>query len=643
MGGFRKQNTNAKRVTIKQGELEGYRLKTYKGENAVKFLGIPYAVQPVGEKRFAHPEPAEPWEGVFKANKHAKCPQYMFSAMQGVLGQEDALQLHVYTTEKILEEKESSKVPVMVMIHGGAFYVYSGGPDTYGPEWILDHGVVMVAINYRLGPLGFLSTGDDVIPANLGLWDQRMALMWVRDNIAAFGGDPGNVTIYGESAGAMSCIYHMVSPQSAGLFHGIIAQSGTPGSCFCHTDKHPSYVTRKFVKSLGGDPTGSSEDIKKFLMGLSVKDIIINCLASKVHDPEEQVYDMEWYYFLPIVDDFCSKPFLPEEPMELIKKGKFHSVPIICGYCKEEGLVFEVGLKKNSKTYQKMDRDWDRYAARLFFNRDSDEVDENDRKATQMLLEKHFGGKKPTHETRRKLMMASGDAMFMAQSNDFCQAVAAAPGEPKRPVYQYRYSYPSPISMVDFFQPVWRILGRMVCNKLGIDALRGSLGAAHCDDVFLMYQLNGLPFKQRWTDEDFLVSNRLLTMFTNFAKRRDPTPPGKEAWEEEGLGYKWDQVVAGKDAYLEIMAETPKMWQDPEEVERLKLWREVFELVPRCLRLKRSKSWEDPIGPFRQKEKEKEEKEEEGGAKEKKDEAKDDKSEAKDEKAEAKTEKAEEK
>ena len=107
---------------------------------------------------------------------------------------------------------------------------------------------VLVTINYRLGPLGFLSMGDDVLPGNLGLWDQRLALQWVQENVGAFGGDPERVTIFGESAGAMSATMHLLSPLSAGdeepLFHRVIAQSGVATSPYCSVDKHPAYYAR---------------------------------------------------------------------------------------------------------------------------------------------------------------------------------------------------------------------------------------------------------------------------------------------------------------------------------------------------------------------------------------------------------------
>ena len=152
----------------------------------------------------------------------------------------------------------------MVFIHGGGYLCGDGGAAFYGAELFMDYDVVLVTINYRLGPFGFLSMGDEVIPGNQGLWDQRLALEWVRDNIAVFGGDPNKVelgtdwicichfletltyqvTLFGESAGAMSVMHHVLSQQSTGLFHGAVMQSGVLPNSFARADKHPAYHGR---------------------------------------------------------------------------------------------------------------------------------------------------------------------------------------------------------------------------------------------------------------------------------------------------------------------------------------------------------------------------------------------------------------
>lgn len=124
--------------------------------------------------------------------------------------------------------KTKGPLPVMFYIHGGGFSLGNGGQVLFGPEFLLEEDVILVAGNYRLGALGFLTTFTDDFPGNNGLKDQALMLQWVRENIAQFGGDPNRVTIFGESAGAGSAGYHMLSPKTKALFHGAILQSGTP-------------------------------------------------------------------------------------------------------------------------------------------------------------------------------------------------------------------------------------------------------------------------------------------------------------------------------------------------------------------------------------------------------------------------------
>ena len=150
-----------------QGEVQGEAGKTHKGQEYARFLGLPYAAPPLGARRFARPEPPPSWQGVRKADKTVAFVQMddMFGDGK-VKGTEDALTANIYTPASALA-KNSAPLPVMFYLHGGAFCIGDSGPGLQGPAWLLDHGVVMVAVNYRLGALGFLSTGDDVIPANL--------------------------------------------------------------------------------------------------------------------------------------------------------------------------------------------------------------------------------------------------------------------------------------------------------------------------------------------------------------------------------------------------------------------------------------------------------------------------------------------
>lgn len=139
---------------------------------------------------------------------------------------EDCLYLNVHVPV-VVEDEEEEGLAVMVWLTGGAFAL--GGGPWYGPDYWMGHNIVLVTVNYRVGPAGFLTLGMEEAPGNAGLWDQTAALTWVQGNIREFGGDPNRVTLAGESAGSFSSFYHLSSPTSRGLFHRIIGQSGVGG------------------------------------------------------------------------------------------------------------------------------------------------------------------------------------------------------------------------------------------------------------------------------------------------------------------------------------------------------------------------------------------------------------------------------
>lgn len=216
---------------IKQGKVEGVRL----AGGVEAYLGIPYAAAPTGEQRFRRPEPHAGWAGVYQATRtRGVAPQddrdpdgFYQKEFPFVYGpkDEDCLNLNIWTPDA------AGKLPVMLWIHGGAFNHGAGSDPVFNGEALARKGVVVVTINYRLGILGYLAHpalhAEAGTSGNYGLRDQVAALIWVRDNIAAFGGDPGRVTIFGQSAGGMSVVCLLAAPMARGLFHRAIVQSGS--------------------------------------------------------------------------------------------------------------------------------------------------------------------------------------------------------------------------------------------------------------------------------------------------------------------------------------------------------------------------------------------------------------------------------
>lgn len=213
-------------LTTALGKIRGTLLTSQAGRNFYAFRGIRYAKAPIGEYRYKPSEPVEQWFDIFDATFDGPmCPQPGLNSL-GV--SEDCLRLNIYTRELPSENNPNVKKPVIVFIHPGGFYSLSGQSKNFaGPHYLMDRNIVLVTFNYRLGSLGFLSTGTREAPGNLGLKDQVLLMRWLKLHISRFGGDPTSITLLGYGAGAISISLHLVSPMARNLFHKAIIMSGS--------------------------------------------------------------------------------------------------------------------------------------------------------------------------------------------------------------------------------------------------------------------------------------------------------------------------------------------------------------------------------------------------------------------------------
>ncbi len=320
------------------------------------FRGVPFAQPPVDELRFTEPQPAKPWSQVLAAESSGPAsPQIgpvnrLIRTLIGAAGSkqsQDCLYLNVYTPKA-----DRRRRPVMVFIHGGAFILGSGSTPLYdGGRMAARGNVIVVTINYRLGALGFLSfdglvDGSSRPAANLGLRDQMAALEWVRDNIEQFGGDPENVTIFGESAGAMSIGTLLGVPRAKGLFHRAILQSGAAHNV--SSRELASRIAAYYVETLG--LSGN------YLAGLRDKTVTDLMAAQARTTAKFGLADgvMAWQ---PCVDD----DLVLEQPLVGIRKGMGADVPVLVGTNRDEWKLFSVadpgGLRLNDEQFrERLDR-----------------------------------------------------------------------------------------------------------------------------------------------------------------------------------------------------------------------------------------------------------------------------------------------
>jgi para-nitrobenzyl esterase len=329
-------------VTIADGKVESDIVG-----GSERFLKIPYAKPPLGPLRWKAPEKNDPWTGVRHESEFAK-PCAQNASNQGPAStNEDCLYLNVWTPRPA-----ATKAPVMVWIHGGGNFAGSaadylpGPPAGEAPLWYdgqffaARHGVVLVSMNYRLGPLGFFShpgLGAEGSPmGNQGLLDQHAVLEWVRDNIAAFGGDPANVTIFGESAGSADVCHHVVSPKSRGLFHRAISQSGGCTSSMgggrepLATD--PSLGIEHFTSDVG---CSSASDQLACLRGKPIADIMAHAAQP---NPSSGTFGDGRVRFGIVVDG--PNGFVTDQPRTLFDQGNIAKVPYLLGSNNDEGMLF---------------------------------------------------------------------------------------------------------------------------------------------------------------------------------------------------------------------------------------------------------------------------------------------------------------
>jgi len=457
-------------VHIEAGNLEG----TASADSKIRiFRGIPYAAPPVGDLRWKAPQPVEGWTGVRKAVEFGpRCMQrrvYADMIFRDNGPSENCLYLNVWTPATSAD----ARLPVMVWIYGGGFAAGAGSEPRQDGENLARKGVVVVNLNYRLGIFGFFSLAELAkesghnASGNYGLLDQVAALEWVRKNIGAFGGDPGNVTIFGESAGSFSVSALMASPLSRDLFQRAIGESG---AFFGKT-----LVTKSLSDSAKMDAkfaqTAFGTDSLKALREKSADEVLQ--AASK---------DKNIVRFAPNIDGY----FLPEAPASIYASGKQAHVPLLAGWNADEGSYHSI-FKEEKPTAE----NFAAWAHKHF----GDRADE--------LLRLYPAA---TDEEAKASAQALAGDQFIGYSTWKWINMQLKTGQ--SPVYRYRFEDAPP----------------GVTDKQGES--EGAYHSAEIEFVFDVLPSKNLP----WRPEDTKLAGEMSTYWTNFAKRGDPNGEGLVKW-----------------------------------------------------------------------------------------------------------------
>ncbi|XP_021560275.1 liver carboxylesterase 1 isoform X1 [Neomonachus schauinslandi] len=478
------------------------------------FLGVPFARPPLGPLRFAPPQPTEPWN--FVKNTTSYPPMCSQNVMAGQLlselftnrkeniafkFSEDCLYLNIYTPADLTKK---SRLPVMVWIHGGGLVV--GGASTYDGLALSAHeNVVVVAIQYRLGIWGFFSTGDEHSRGNWGHLDQLAALRWVQENIANFGGNPGSVTIFGESAGGESVSVLVLSPLAKNLFHRAISESGVALTAVLV--KKDMKDTAQQIGVFAGCKTTSSAVLVHCLRQKTEDELLETSLKMKFFTLDLFGDPRENHPFLPTVVDGV---LLPKMPEEILAEKKFNSVPYIIGINKQEFGWLLPMMMGYPLSEGKLDQ---KTAASLLWK--SYPIVGIPEDLTPLATEKFLGGTDDPVKNKDLFLDMLGDLVFGVPS----VTVARHHRDAGAPTYMYEFQYRPSFSS--------DLKPKMVVGD-------------HGDELFSVF---GAPLlKGGASEEEVRLSKMVMKLWANFARNGNPNGDGLPSWPP------YDQ----KEGYLQI-------------------------------------------------------------------------------------------
>ncbi|XP_011209321.2 esterase B1 [Bactrocera dorsalis] len=525
-------------VDTEYGKVKGVKRRTIYEVPYYSFEGIPYAKPPVNELRFKAPERPEPWDGVLDCLSPKDRAVQLHLITNNAEGSEDCLYLNVYAKNL----KPDKPQPVLVWIHGGGFVVGEANRDWFGPDYFMEKDVVLVTVQYRLGVFGFLTlTSPELnIPGNAGLKDQVLALKWVKNNIANFGGDPNCITVFGESAGAASTHYLSITEQTRGLFHRAILMSGAAIASWAHNgqERH-AYPLAKLAGFKGEhDEQHVLEYLKK-------------CKATDLAQLEQKVLttvELQRKIMFPFAP--CIEPYdtpdcvISKSPRDLMRTAWSNSMPILAGHTSAEGLVMLPFIKAMPICLNELE------TCRSFVPYEVDDVDieENAAKLKKM----HADSAELTADEYMDI-----NAYWLFHFPLHRVLLSRLTNATSAPTYLYRFDYDSEI--LPYPYRIWRFG-------------RGVKGVSHADELAYLFS-HAMTNALSKESPEYRTIQRMIGIWTHFAATGNPNDkhvPGMESLS-------WEPIRTPEPAYKCLnIGEELKVINWP-EMEKVKVWASTFD------------------------------------------------------------------
>ncbi|KAK9730548.1 Carboxylesterase family [Popillia japonica] len=488
-------------IEIENGWVRGKKITP----NFYSWQGIPYAKPPLGNLRFEPPQKPDNWSGTWDASyDRSECIQANIDSLTTIIiprGNEDCLYINIYTPK--LPNTVQIALPVMIWVYGGAFLQGNSSYQLYGPDKVVSENVIFVSFNYRLGIFGFITTGNDAAPGNTGLRDQILALKWVQHNIAAFGGDPHNVTVFGQSAGSIALSNLLLSPLTQGLFQRVILESGTALCEWGSTTRGKEAAFK--TGALLGILTSDSYDLIKRLKQVPADRLQRKAsITMALNFPARQIHGL--FTYLPVIEHKHKNAVITGSYFSHLENGDFHKIPVIIGYNSNEVIYFDTFFDLFGPLLGMYDLV---PAALVPFSMEANASDVIRIGAEiKNFYAGRFGSLSGSHFKKLKKYVNDNDIIRPTQETAKLLALHTR-------TYMYLFSYHD----------------------------RMTEGAAHGDELNYLFNSN------RNSNSDKFITECITKLWTNFAKYSNPTPHNVQ----QCGNITWKPVASGENLdYLSI-------------------------------------------------------------------------------------------